>query len=376
MLPSRSAGAAQPAGTPIKIGYISQGQIGPTVIDEIPVFSAWVKWTNADGGLDGHPVQLITATEPGDVAVATTDVQKLLGDGIVALFDEDGNDAAWSSMVEKANVAVFSGVETLTFAGSDDSFGLTQTPLITPDEDLMAAKKIGASKLALLYCTEYSSCAQAVPFYKAEGEKYGVDIVYNAAVSGSSPNYLAQCLAAKAAGANSVFVASTSDVGLRVLASCAKQGYTPHLITAAGAYQKSFAGAPGTNGMIVGSGNVPFFDTANPAIATMTKVLNHYDPSITKSGSYTDTAVWNWASGTILEQAVKAANLGPSTTITPTALRDALFTLHTTTAGGLSPGVTFTQGKPETNSCFYYAGMKNGKFSLPYGLKVSCIPAS
>ena len=53
-----------------------------------------------------------------------------------------------------------------------------------------------------------------------------------------------------------------------------------------------------------------------------------------------------------------------------------LFTLHSTTAGGLSPGLTFTQGKGETNNCYYLAGIKNGKFALPFCLKETCIPAS
>ena len=76
------------------------------------------------------------------------------------------------------------------------------------------------------------------------GKKYGVDIVYTAAVSGSAPNYVAQCLAAKAAGATSLFVASTSQTTLRVVADCQKQGYHPHLLESAGSYQKSFAGIP------------------------------------------------------------------------------------------------------------------------------------
>ena len=29
--------------------------------------------------------------------------------------------------------------------------------------------------------------------------------------------------------------------------------------------------------------------------------------------------------------------------------------------------MTFTQGQPETNQCFYTAGIKNGKFTLPTG---------
>ena len=62
--------------------------------------------------------------------------------------------------------------------------------------------------------------------------------------------------------------------------------------------------------------------------------------------------------------------------MTPAALKSALLAIHTTTVGGLSSPITFTQGQPETNQCFYTAGIKNGKFTLPIGLKVTCIPSS
>ena len=74
----------------------------------------------------------------------------------------------------------------------------------------------------------------------------------------------------------------------------------------------------------------------------------------------------------MLGEALKAGNLGASTPVTPAALRDALFTLHTTNAGGLISPVTFTRGQPETNDCYYVVGIKNNKFTLPYGLKDSC----
>ena len=141
-----------------------------------------------------------------------------------------------------------------------------------------------------------------------------------------------------------------------MIGSCAKQGYTPHLLVGDGSYQKGFLGKPGTNGMVGADSNTPFFDTSSPAIESMTKGLNQTNPSITKSSSYDDTAVWNWAIGNMLVEALKAGNLGASTPVTPAALRNALFTLHTTTAGGLITPITMTKGQPETNDCYYEIG--------------------
>jgi branched-chain amino acid transport system substrate-binding protein len=376
VIPSVSAGASQPSVTPIKIGYLEQNESGQTQIDDIPVFAAWVKSVNAHGGVNGHPVQLISDIEPSNVAIAVTDAQKLIGDGVVAIIDADGNDAAWAPIAEKAGVPVFLSTATLAFGNSDNAFGTVQSPLVTPDEQMLAARKVGTKDLGILYCAEAPQCAQAVAFYNAVAKKFGVNLAYNAAVSESAPNYLSQCLAAKAAGVTILFVASQAFTAQRVVQNCVNQGYSPRLLAASGTFQKSFTTASGTNGMIAPDANVPFFDTSNPAIKAMTEQLNKYDPSITKSAAYDDSAVWNWAIGIMLSEAFKAASLGPSTTITPAAVRDAMFTLHTTNAGGLITPVTFTKGQPETNNCYYLAGIKSGKFTLPYGLKMYCVQKS
>ena len=268
VLSTGTAGAAAPSGTPIKIGYLMTNS-GASDANEGPVFAAWVKYINAHGGVNGHPVDLTTDIDPGNVADAVTDVQKFIAAGDTAIVDADGNDAAWASIAEGAGVPVFTSTETIAFGG-DDAFGIPQSPELLPTEEMIAAKKAGLTKLALFYCTEYSQCSEAIPFYDAVAKKYGIDLVYSAAVSGSAPNYLAQCLAAKAAGATAVAIGSTSATAERVQANCAKQGFTPHLLGASGDYQKSFAGSPGTNGSIIAVGSVPFFDTNDPAIKTMT----------------------------------------------------------------------------------------------------------
>ncbi len=374
---SGSAGATQASGTPIKIGYLAQSGVGPTAADEVPAFAAWVKWINAHGGINGHPAQLISEQEPGNVAIAETDAQKLVGDGIVALIDADANDVAWAPIVEKAGIPVYlTQSSDSAFAGSTDAFSPFMPLVASPAAQLLAAKKIGATNMALLYCTEFSQCKQAVPFYTALGKTYGVTVLFNTAISQSAPNYVAPCLASKQAGANSLLAASTADVAQRVVADCAKQGYTPHLVSSAGAFQQSFAGSKGTNGMIASETTVPFFDTSVPAIGTMTAALNKYDPSLTKNPAYNDQAVWQWVEGTIIAEAAKAGGVGTTNPITAAALLNGMYTLHTTTADGLTPTLTFTRGKAEADYCFYLAGIKNGKFDMPYGLKTTCVPQS
>ena len=129
--------------------------------------------------------------------------------------------------------------------------------------------------------------------------------------------------------------------------------------------------------MIATTPNTPFFDTNVPAIKQMTSLLNKYNPAITKSIYYDDTAVQNWSDGMLVLAAAKAANWTPSTQVTPAALRRRLLhLLHTTSAGGLMTPITITKGQPETNNCFYSVSIKNNKFTLPHGLTEACVASS
>ena len=328
-------------------------------------------------GVAGHPVQLTVDNEVNDVATSVANAEKFISQGYDAIVDGDANDSAWASKAEAAGVPVLLSADTLAFGGSDDGFGSPQTPTVTTPLEMIALKKFkNVSKIGVLYCTEYAQCSQAVPYYTSIGKQYGNTVVYSAAASQSAPNYLAQCLAAKAAGAQSLFPATASDVAVRVVKDCAKQGYTPHLLAGSGSFNKSEQGIPGTNGLIATDHNVPFFDTSNPQIKTMTNVFNKEDSSITKSPYYDDTAVWNWINGLLIQDAAKKAGWTSSTPVTAASLKSALLGLGTTTAHGLMGPVTFAAGKPEVNNCAYTVTIKNNKFTLPYGLKDTCLPSS
>ena len=336
ILPAGSAGATAQNGTPITIGVLETRLAGPTQIDEEPVLAVWAKMVNAQGGLNGHPVQITLEQVPGDVASSVAGAQKLIAEGVDALVDADSNDAAWAQYAEQAGVPVFLSSDTLAFGSSDDAFGIAQSPIVSTAEQMVAAKKAGATKLAIMYCTELSNCAQAVPFYKSVGKEYGVDLAYDVSVSNSSPNYLAQCLGAQSAGANVLFVASVPGTVLRVAADCNKQGYHPHLLAGAGSYQKSTPQSPGTNGLIATVPMVPFFDTSNPAIKSMTNELNKYNPSITKSPYYDDIATMNWSNAVILGAAVRKAKIPATTPVSRSGLRDALSSCSTRRTPGAS----------------------------------------
>ena len=252
ILPTGSAGAAQRAttsATPVKIGYL-ETNAGPADIDEGVAFSATVKYVNAHGGLAGHPIQLTIDLEANDVATSAANAQKFISQGYDAIVDGDANDTAWApqSKVPKS----LSSCRPTRWRSGEATMpsGLRRRPPSPRPLEMIALNKFkDANKIGVMYCTEYSQCSQAVPYYTSIGKKYGDTVVYSAAASQSAPNYLAQCLAAKAAGSESLFPATASDVAVRVVKDCAKQGYTPHLLAGSGSFNKSeLTGSPGRTG--------------------------------------------------------------------------------------------------------------------------------
>jgi branched-chain amino acid transport system substrate-binding protein len=366
-----------PSGAPLKIGYLClcAGAGAASAPESMGAFTAWVKWTNAHGGVNGHPIQLITAIDPGNPGVALSQAKKLVSEGIIALAESDADDsAAWASYIGSTGIPVFNAVSatSLTLASLPNSFSPLTSLIYTPADIAAAAKKVGSAKLAVFYCAEFAGCKQTTPAVKAAAQGIGLQVPFTSSVLSAAPNYTAQCLSAQGAGADSVYVASVSQTALRVVASCAQQGYKPHLISAGGAFQASFAGAAGTEGMIAVEPTVPFFDTSNPVIATMTTALSQYDQGTTTSAGYSDVVVWQWATGLLIAQAAKAGGVGTESPLTAAALLAGVYTLHSTNLEGLTPTLTFVKGQPHYNKCWFYAVIKNGKFATPYGLTPTC----
>ena len=66
--------------TPININSVGSfsGPLGANTSRMGEVIKAWASWTNAHGGVDGHPVQLTVIDDAGNAATAITGVKKLI----------------------------------------------------------------------------------------------------------------------------------------------------------------------------------------------------------------------------------------------------------------------------------------------------------
>jgi branched-chain amino acid transport system substrate-binding protein len=373
---STAASSAPPAGAPFKIGFICACGTGLAAIDGIRIMNVWEKWANANGGINGHPVQLVTAVEPGNPGIALNKVKDLISQGIIALVSIDGpSDAAWIATAEAANIPIFDtpfGSPAMTLSKNSFSTGVSEFYL--RDEIVLSTKKAGATKLALMYCAEVAVCSAQVVGAKAAVKQYGgVDLVYTASVLASAPNYTAQCLASKSKGADAVFFAAGAATSLAVAQNCSAQGYTPHVVSDEGAYSQSFAGKPGLDGFIGTADNYPFFDfNGIPAMKTFHDAFQQYDAGILSDPLYGVTTELEWTMGLLITEAAVKGKVGTTNPMTPAALFDGVYADSGTTLGGMTPPLTFVKGESHENKCWFWVSIDSGKFNTKYGTQPQC----
>jgi branched-chain amino acid transport system substrate-binding protein len=318
---------------------------------------------NASGGLNGHSIQIVTQDDALDPGKSLTAIQALISAHVVAIASGTPLDGIWASKVQAANIPVV-GV----LSGGDPTFetnpafypaGQTFSSQITAVVTL--AKAAGATNIADIYCTEAPQCAQTVGLTQAAGKQHGVPNVYNAAVSGTAPNYLAQCVAAQQQHVTSIYVAIGAPTAAHFSSDCAQQSYNPIYATGLLAYTTGTLTAPGFKGkgLWLESPNLPYYaDT--PGIQTMNAALDKYYPGLRKSTTqWSEAGVAGWASGLLLEDGIKAGNLAAGDTPSTAEITKGLQSLNADTLQGLAPPLTFVAGQPHHVNCWFTTNVLN-----------------
>ena len=117
--------------------------------------------------------------------------------------------------------------------------------------------------------------------------------------------------------------------------------------------------------------NLPYFANTS-AIRAMDTAINKYEPGTLKNVNYNELAAEGWMSGKLFQAAAAAGHLGVGGAPTTAEVTKGLDSLKGDTLDGLAPPLTYTAGKPHPVDCWYYAVLKDGKFTTPYGFKDFC----
>jgi branched-chain amino acid transport system substrate-binding protein len=227
-----SSAPSGPAGAPIVLGAIGSftGAGSGSTAEGEPVVQAWVDYTNAHGGINGHPVKVDIEDDANDPATALADVKQLVQqDHVLAVLNiSDDLASVYQSVLQQAGVPMIGQSESLQFGTAPDFYSTGTTVIAAVYDEIAAARSAGVTKLANLYCAEIASCAEGVPLIQNFGKGLGVNLVYTSKISSTAPSYTAPCLAAQSAGANGLDVTAASTTVVSVAQSCYSQGVQRH----------------------------------------------------------------------------------------------------------------------------------------------------
>jgi branched-chain amino acid transport system substrate-binding protein len=355
---SSGAPKANVSGDPITVGFIctctaptTQGALGPSE----DVIQAWASYTNANGGINGHPVKVISEDDAGDPAKSLQAAKKLVEtDKVMAIVGQQSlQDAAWEKYVTDKGIPVVGGIALEpTYLTSPSFYPSGSTLPLMLYGIVEQAKKAGKTKLGLFYCAESPVCATLGPILEGLGALEGVEVTAQK-VSSTAPNYTAPCLALKQDGVDSLFIGMSSTLVPTIIDACAKQGYTPLNIASGGTTSGVWTENPNLVGTTISATNAVYTDDSIPAVKEFLTALDDYVPGLTDDPQFSYPLINPWAGGQLFKAAGEAAKLTPDST--PEDVKKGLYALKDETLGGLAPPLNFTEGKPAFPACYFAA---------------------
>jgi branched-chain amino acid transport system substrate-binding protein len=376
-----STGAA-PTGAPIKFGVIVS-QSGPdssSLAIGANVYKAWASWTNANGGINGHPVQVTVLDDQGSPSVALSDAHTLIeGDHVLSLSGLDiGGGQNVGPYAASKNIPMVGGIYM-------DSWG---TGISHPNvymvsahvfaewaADMQVIKQLGGSKFGFVTYAQTGTTGE-ISAFQYLAQQGGLPYKKTVTVSFTQPDYTAQCLALKQAGVDAINTSIPDQPLKTLLDQCAVQGYHPIMV----GQEAQLSGIWLSDPNFAKSGGTiptfPWFDTSVPAIQNYINVMKQYDPAALNGATGSQEAATEaWASMVVLGAAAKAGNVGP--TSTPADLVRGLQTINGDTFGGLTPPLNYANGgNLNVPVCPYVVKVSNGQWQVLNNGQRLCIPSS
>jgi branched-chain amino acid transport system substrate-binding protein len=376
---SGTSAAAAPKGALIKIGVIGSlsGPQASSSDQGATVAPAWADWINANGGLDGHPVQVIVMDDKGDPATAQSAEQQLASDGVAAIIVSSDN------VVSAYDAAAIAKGIPLIGGPSDEDDWYTKPgmfPTMTGIVNGLAAQvavavQYGhAKKFANLYCAEVAACGQANPILQGAAKAAGIGYT-QLAVSSTAPSYTAQCLQLKQEGVDYAQLNFTTAAAVRFVQNCQAQGYNPTW----GSSEQSIGAAYASLSNFTAFGPAYSFPSVAgaPPVDQFRSVMEKY---ASNSNWREGVASFTWDGLQVFAQAVKNENIPAATAVTTADVLNGLYSFKNENLGGeLANGLTYTKGKAfgfTANACYFVVGMKGGQTTAPAALTPQCIGKS
>jgi branched-chain amino acid transport system substrate-binding protein len=366
--------AGQARGTPVVLGNVGDYDgIPGSVLGTAPsVLQVWAKWVNAHGGLNGHPVQVISGNAGGDPAKNLSIVRTMVEQNHVVAFI-----ANQVPLSVKGSLDYLEQKQIPVIGGDEVTHIWQESPMLFPqgtdiNDLVISAIKIAvrqaAPKIGLIYCAEAAFVCQNVHHILVDErgiQKAGGTLVYDAQASLAQPDFTNECLQANTRGVQTLFLAMDPNSINRISHSCAAQGFHPHYSTASLGVGTILAGNTDLVGLSAPQATFPWMLSSGPA-SEYQEALKTYAPNLASTPTNSEV----WVAGVLAQRAAKFLGAKP----TSADFLKGLWDIKNDNLGGLAPPLTFTKGKPAPDfRCYFVVQMdKTAHWTAPQGMNTSC----
>jgi branched-chain amino acid transport system substrate-binding protein len=305
---------------------------------------AWVEWTNAHGGLNGHPVEVVVADTQSSPTAGQPAVKKLVEEDNVdaIMISDDGTLGAVADYLVDKNIAVFgaNGSDPSVWGARPNFFTTTTLAPYTTTAEVIAAEAVGAKKIGAVVCGEVPACATVGEVLEPTATKLGLTYTGLSTASGSDANFTAACLSLMEKDTEVIILALLPSTASRVMTDCIQQGFDGYFAMSSNTVDMSFISK--VKGVKV-TGDVagfPWWADAGP-VAEFREAMTAYAPD-TNYRSNSATGTW-----TALALFAKALSAQSGADVTRESILDAFNQIKDETLDGILPEpVTYVKGEP------------------------------
>jgi len=377
-LPSAPTGCSG-SEPPIVIGSVGtmSGVVGYLFAPGAKAVSAWAAEINEKGGINCHAVKHLIGDSGGDPARYQSLVRQFVErEGVIAfVFNPDSFAAqAGADYLEQKQVPVIGGGggEMFTY---DKSMQFPVFAMGVPMQmnQVFQASRVwipaGKKKIGTVSCVEAEYCPIFDKTVKEFGPKFGFDLVYQADVTITAPDYTATCLEARNNGVTAFITSLDGQTNQRLVNSCAKVGFNAPIAAASIQGTDDFKDNPNMVGSLVGMNVAPWFANT-PAVAEHRAIFKkHVHDAI-----FGPAAINGWTTAKAFEAATTAV---PRTgAVTSRDVINGLDSLNGNDLGGLTYPLRFSAAQPNKKKvvCGYPVEVvAKGRWDAPIN-QLACMP--
>ena len=345
---------------------IQSGVVGGLYRNGVKALQAWVSSINDQGGIACHKIKHLIGDDGNDPARNQALVRQFVEQDHVVAFVFNGaplSGQASRDYLNQKNIPVI-GQEGGQMFWYDSPMHFPVTSNGKMMQYITAASAIdtfmakGAKKAAAITCEEAEYCRTGQDNMAKPWTDAGGQIVYKAQGSLVQPDFTAQCLGAKNAGAEVILGAFDAQSFHRLKSSCARVGYHPYLASSSIQSQDTFKDDPNMEGDVVGMNNAPWFRADIPGVARYQATILKYLRNVPSDAA----GIIGWGAALAFEHAAKKTFKSSQTPTTKDVL-DGLYALNGDNLEGVTYPLYFKAGQAKKEvGCYWPILVGKGKF--------------